>query len=116
MQVYELKRGGTEISVTKINCVEYIHLMAHYRLNVQLHRQFQAFRAGLQSVIPSHWLSLFSQQELQVLVSGAQVPINLHDLRLNTTYSGRHTVQSMELLELLLLCSLITVHKVVSNQ
>ena len=76
------------MSVTKSNCVEYIHLMAHYRLNVQLHRQFQAFRGGLQSVIPSHWLSLFSQNELQVLISGAQVPIDVQDLRLNTTYSG----------------------------
>lgn len=87
-QVYELKRGGTDISLTKSNSVEYIHLMAHYRLNVQLHRQFQAFRSGLEAVIPSKWLRLFSQNELQVLISGAEVPINIEDLRQNTSYLG----------------------------
>ena len=88
MQVFELKRGGSEVGVTKDNCVQYIHLMAHYRLNVQLHRQFQAFRSGLRSVIPSHWLSLFNQDELQVLISGAQVPISVDDLRQHTAYAG----------------------------
>ena len=88
MKVYELKRGGSELAVTKDNCVEYIHRMAHYRINLQLHRQFQAFRAGLQSVIPAHWFSLFSQNELQVLISGARVPINVDDLRTNTSYAG----------------------------
>jgi len=88
VQVYELKRGGSDMAVTKGNCVEYIHLMAHYRLNVQLHRQFQAFRSGLHSVIPAHWLCLFSQDELQVLISGARVPINVQDLRQNTAYAG----------------------------
>ena len=88
-QVHELKRGGAEVAVTKGNCVEYIHLMAHHRLNVQLHRQFQAFRAGLLSVIPSHWFCLFNQNELQVLISGAHVPINVQDLRQNTSYAGK---------------------------
>ena len=92
MQVYELKRGGSEVAVTKGNCVEYIHLMAHYRLNVQLHRQFQAFRSGLLSVIPAHWFSLFNQNELQVLISGAQVPIDVEDLKKNTNYGGMNIV------------------------
>ncbi len=88
LQVFELKRGGSELAVTKGNCVEYIHLTAHYRLNVQLHRQFHAFRSGLQAVIPPHWLCLFSQDELQVLISGAQVPISVDDLREHTAYAG----------------------------
>jgi ubiquitin-protein ligase E3 C len=91
VQVYELKRGGSEVAVTKGNCVEYIHLMAHYRLNVQMHQQFHAFKRGLLSVIPAHWLSLFNQNELQVLISGAQVPIDLEDLKTNTSYTGMVT-------------------------
>ena len=84
----ELKRGGADIPVTKSNCVEYIHLVSHYKLNVQLDRQFQAFRRGLSSVVPLHWLRLFSQNELQVLISGARVPIDVQDLRQHTGYSG----------------------------
>ncbi len=84
----ELKPGGADISVTRDNCIEYIHLVSHYKLNVQLDRQFQAFRQGLSSVVPLHWLRLFSQNELQVLISGARVPISVEDLRQHTIYSG----------------------------
>ena len=87
-QVIELKPGGADISVTRDNCIEYIHLVSHYKLNVQLDRQFQAFRQGLSSVVPLHWLRLFSQNELQVLISGARVPISVEDLRQHTIYSG----------------------------
>ena len=84
-----LKRGGVDIPVTRTNCIEYIHLVAHYKLNVQLQQQFAAFREGLSRVVPLAWLRLFSQGELQVLISGAEVPIDVHDLRQNTTYSGK---------------------------
>lgn len=87
-KVVVLKPGGVDISVTRTNCIEYIHLVAHYKLNVQLQQQFAAFREGLSSVVPLAWLRLFSQGELQVLISGAEVPIDVQDLRQNTTYSG----------------------------
>lgn len=87
-KVVVLKRGGVDISVTRTNCIEYIHLVAHYKLNVQLQQQFAAFREGLSRVVPLAWLRLFSQGELQVLISGAEVPIDVQDLRQNTTYSG----------------------------
>ena len=86
-KVVALKPGGVDISVTRTNCIEYIHLVAHYKLNVQLQQQFAAFREGLSSVVPLAWLRLFSQGELQVLISGAD-PIDVQDLRQNTTYSG----------------------------
>ena len=35
-QVVELKSGGKDITVTKQNRIEYIHLMADYRLNKQV--------------------------------------------------------------------------------
>lgn len=84
----ELKPNGVDVPVTKANYIEYIHLMAHYRLNVQMEWQFQAFRQGVSEVVPLQWLRLFSQNELQVLISGAKVPVDVVDLRLNTKYSG----------------------------
>ena len=87
-QVVELKPGGGDITVTRENSIEYLHLVAHYKLNVQLEKQFQAFRRGLSQVLPLHWLRLFSQNEFQVLISGAEMPINISDLKKNTAYSG----------------------------
>ena len=84
----ELKPGGADIPVTRENSIEYLHLVAHYKLNLQLEKQFRAFRRGLSSILPLHWLRLFSQNELQVLISGAEVPIKVADLRKNTAYSG----------------------------
>lgn len=69
--------------------MEYINLVAHYKLNMQLHRQYQRFRDGLEQVVAAHWLRLFSQSELQVLISGAPVPINVADLQAHTSYKGR---------------------------
>ena len=53
--------------MTRENCVQYIHLLAHWRLNVSIERQFRAFREGLAGVVPLQWLRLFNQGELQVL-------------------------------------------------
>ena len=36
LQVYELKPGGSNIVVTAANRIEYIHLMADFRLNKQV--------------------------------------------------------------------------------
>ena len=66
LQVVELKPGGGDIRVTRENCVQYIHLLAHWRLNVSIERQFRAFREGLAGVVPLQWLRLFNQGELQV--------------------------------------------------
>ena len=75
--------------MTRDNSIEYLHLVAHYKLNVQLEKQFQAFRRGLSKILPWHWLRLFSQNEFQVLISGAEMPINISDLKKNTAYSGK---------------------------
>ena len=91
----ELKPGGVDVAVTRANCIEYIHLVAHYKLNVQLQHQFAAFRQGLSGVVPLAWLRLFSQGELQVLISGAEVPVDVDDLCRNTKYSGEGQVKTL---------------------
>ena len=75
--------------MTRENSIEYLHLVAYYKLNVQLEKQFQAFRRGLSKILPLHWLRLFSQNEFQVLISGAEMPIDIGDLKKNTAYSGK---------------------------
>ena len=78
LQVVELKPGGGDIRVTRENCVQYIHLLAHWRLNVSIERQFRAFREGLASVVPLQWLRLFNQGELQVLALELCSHVHVH--------------------------------------
>lgn len=83
-----LKRNGSEIPVTRANRLEYIYLVAHYRLTRQIQKQSTAFFEGLSELIEPRWLRMFNQQELQVLVGGAEEPINVDDLRDNVVYGG----------------------------
>ncbi|KAJ1099719.1 hypothetical protein NDU88_004818 [Pleurodeles waltl] len=87
-QVVELKTGGKDIPVTSGNRIAYIHLVADYRLNKQIRPHCLAFRQGLANVVNLEWLRMFDQQEIQVSISGAQVPISLEDLKAFTNYSG----------------------------
>ncbi|XP_028413019.1 ubiquitin-protein ligase E3C-like [Dendronephthya gigantea] len=87
-EVVELKPGGRDIVVTNQNRIEYIHLMADYKLNRQIRPHCNAFRSGLSTVIDISWLRMFDPNELQMLISGAQVPIDIEDLKSHTSYSG----------------------------
>ncbi len=52
--------------MTNSSRLEYIHRVAHFKLNVQPKRASDAFRAGLEKVIPHEWLRMFDEGELQV--------------------------------------------------
>ncbi|XP_062900489.1 ubiquitin-protein ligase E3C isoform X1 [Mobula hypostoma] len=90
-QVVELKLGGKDIPVSSANRIAYIHLVADYRLNKQIRPHCLAFRQGVANVVNLEWLRMFDQQELQVLISGAQIPIDLEDLKNFTNYSGGYS-------------------------
>ncbi|KAK3607654.1 hypothetical protein CHS0354_010642 [Potamilus streckersoni] len=87
----ELKPGGRNIPVTSSNRIEYIHLMADYKINKQIRPHCIAFRRGLSDLINLEWLRMFDHHELQVLISGAPVPIDLDDMKRHTHYSGGYT-------------------------
>ncbi|XP_053485781.1 ubiquitin-protein ligase E3C [Ictalurus furcatus] len=90
-QVVELKPGGKDIPVTTANRIAYIHLVADYRLNKQIRAHCLAFRQGLSNLLNLEWLRMFDQQEIQVLISGAHIPICLDDLKEFTRYSGGYS-------------------------
>ncbi|KAF2900658.1 hypothetical protein ILUMI_05537 [Ignelater luminosus] len=85
---HELIPGGKAVAVTNENKINYIHLMAHFRMHVQIKDQTAAFIRGFRSIISPEWLSLFSTPELQRLISGDNVPLDLKDLRRHTQYYG----------------------------
>jgi ubiquitin-protein ligase E3 B len=85
---YDLIPGGRSVSVTKENKIEYIHLMADFRMRKQIGPQCTAFVRGFRTVVPAAWLDMFSPSELQRLISGLNTQIDLTDLRQNTRYYG----------------------------
>ncbi|XP_049776175.1 ubiquitin-protein ligase E3B isoform X1 [Schistocerca cancellata] len=85
---HELIPGGKAVPVTNENKINYIHLMAHFRMHTQIKDQTAAFIRGFRSIINPEWLSLFSTPELQRLISGDNVPLDLKDLRKHTQYYG----------------------------
>ncbi|XP_053625281.1 ubiquitin-protein ligase E3B [Plodia interpunctella] len=85
---HELIPGGKAVPVTNENKINYIHLMAHFRMHTQIKDQTNAFIKGFRTIINPEWLSLFSTPELQRLISGDNVPLDLRDLRRHTQYYG----------------------------
>lgn len=84
----DLIPNGINTPVTNQNRIQYIYAVAHYRLNVQIAKQCRAFFRGLSTIIDIKWLRMFNQQELQILLGGASVPIDLTDLRTHTVLAG----------------------------
>lgn len=85
---HELIPGGRAVAVTNQNKINYIHLMAHFRMHTQIRDQTAAFIRGFRSLINLDWLALFSTPELQRLISGDNVPLDFVDLRRHTQYYG----------------------------
>lgn len=52
----ELLPNGTNIAVTKENRIQYIYLVANYRLNVQIKKQSEALFEGVAEMIDQKWL------------------------------------------------------------
>ncbi|KAG0587489.1 hypothetical protein KC19_2G168200 [Ceratodon purpureus] len=84
----ELIPGGRDIQVTNDNVIKYIHLVAHHRLNTQIHQQSHHFLHGFQQVIHSEWIDMFNEHEIQILISGSQEGMDVDDLRKNAHYAG----------------------------
>ncbi|XP_023217636.1 ubiquitin-protein ligase E3C-like [Centruroides sculpturatus] len=91
-QMVDLKSNGSSIPVTNSNRIEYIHLMADYKLNKQIRVQCAAFKEGLANVINLEWLRMFDPNELQILISGAHTPVDVEDLKIHTNYAGGYSI------------------------
>ncbi|WVZ96612.1 hypothetical protein U9M48_042228 [Paspalum notatum var. saurae] len=84
----ELLPGGRDMRVTNDNVITFIHLVANHRLNYQIRAQSTHFLRGFQQLIPKDWIDMFSEHEIQVLISGSLESLDIDDLRSNTNYSA----------------------------
>ncbi|WFD30722.1 HECT-type E3 ubiquitin transferase [Malassezia sp. CBS 17886] len=66
----ELKPGGAAIPVTEENKHDYVRLVTEQRLTNSIKSQFDAFLQGFSEIIPPSLVKIFSEQELELLISG----------------------------------------------
>ena len=94
----ELMREGRHTAVSKHNVIQYVHLVAYHRLNVETSAQTRAFLRGFRDLIPAAWVRLFSAYELQKLISGddSVKGIDVASLKKAMQYaSGYHPSQTI---------------------
>eukprot|EP00262_Sarcandra_glabra_P021052 TRINITY_DN8660_c0_g1_i1.p1 TRINITY_DN8660_c0_g1~~TRINITY_DN8660_c0_g1_i1.p1 ORF type:complete len:1037 (+),score=192.54 TRINITY_DN8660_c0_g1_i1:201-3311(+) len=84
----ELLDGGKDMRVTNENVIMFIHLMANYRLNIQIRQQSTHFLRGFQQLIQRDWIAMFNEHEFQLLISGSLEGMDVDDLRSNAHYAG----------------------------
>ncbi|CAG8441327.1 3125_t:CDS:10 [Ambispora gerdemannii] len=83
----ELKPGGANIRVTEENKREYVKLVTEQKLTLAIKDQIANFLAGFHEIIPSHLISIFNEQELELLISGMP-DIDMDDWKNNTEYQN----------------------------
>lgn len=84
-EVRDLKPRGRYIKVTEENKMEYVRLVCQMKMTGAIQKQLKAFLEGFYDIIPKHLISVFNEQELELLVSGLPT-IDLDDLKANTEY------------------------------
>ena len=69
-KVVDLKPNGRNIPVTEENKHEYVKYITEQKLTLAIKDQIHAFLQGFHEVIPAHLISIFNEQELELLISG----------------------------------------------
>lgn len=84
-EVRDLKPNGQNIPVTEDSKMEYIRLVCQMKMTGAIRQQLNAFLEGFYDIIPKRLISIFNEQELELLISGLPT-IDIDDLRTNTEY------------------------------
>jgi len=84
-EIRDLKPNGRNIRVTEENKKEYVKLVCQMKMTGAIQKQLQSFLDGFYSIIPKRLISIFNEQELELLISGLPT-FDIDDLRTNTEY------------------------------
>ncbi|KND94357.1 E3 ubiquitin-protein ligase TOM1-like protein [Tolypocladium ophioglossoides CBS 100239] len=85
--VVDLIPNGREISVTEENKHEYVRLVVEHKLLSSVKDQMENFLKGFHETIPAKLISIFNEQELELLISGLPA-IDIDDWKSNTEYQN----------------------------
>ncbi|KAJ2962784.1 hypothetical protein NQZ79_g2089 [Umbelopsis isabellina] len=87
MKTVDLKPNGRDIPVTEENKQEYVKLITEQKLTLAIKDQINAFLDGFHDIISEQLISIFNEQELELLISGMP-DIDIDDWKNNTEYQG----------------------------
>ncbi len=93
----DLKPNGHELPVTEANKREYVQLACQMKMTGSIRSQIKSFLEGFYEVIPKTLISIFNEQELELLVSGLP-NFDIDDLKANTEYH-KYTESSLQVRE-----------------
>ena len=81
----ELIPNGSNTLVTDENKREYVKLVCQMKMTGAIRQQLNAFLEGFYDIIPKKLVSIFTEQELELLISGLPT-IDIDELKANTEY------------------------------
>ncbi|XP_054168845.1 E3 ubiquitin-protein ligase HUWE1-like isoform X3 [Oppia nitens] len=84
-EVRDLKPNGRNIPVTEEVKHEYVHLVCQEKMTGSIKKQLNAFLEGFYEIIPKRFISIFNEQELELLISGLP-NVDIDDLKANSEY------------------------------
>lgn len=84
-EVKDLIPNGQNIPVTEENKREYVRLVCQMKMTSAIRKQLSAFLEGFYNIIPRRLISIFNEQELELLLSGLP-NVDVDDLKANTEY------------------------------
>jgi hypothetical protein len=95
--VIELCPNGANMKVTDANKRDYVDAVARHRMTSAIEPQIHAFLEGFWNVLPRVSLQLFSDHELELMISGLP-DVDVLDLRANCEYHGGYSASSQVIL------------------
>ncbi|KAF9976767.1 hypothetical protein BGZ73_007902 [Actinomortierella ambigua] len=84
-KVVDLKPNGRNIPVTEENKHEYVKLITEQKLTLAIKDQIHSFLQGFHEIIPAQLISIFNEQELELLISGLP-DIDIDEWKNNAEY------------------------------
>ena len=66
--------------------------MAYFMLYTRLKQQSVAFLKGFHSIIDRSWIGIFTPNEIQSIISGEQVELDVEDLRYAQCYANAFVI------------------------
>ncbi|CAB4010691.1 apoptosis-resistant E3 ubiquitin ligase 1-like [Paramuricea clavata] len=70
--------------------MKYLDALAQYKLNTRVSAEIEAFIKGLNELVPDNLLTMFSEQELELLICGTS-DISVNDLKNNHNIFDNHS-------------------------
>ncbi|KAI0422307.1 hypothetical protein F5X98DRAFT_369773 [Xylaria grammica] len=84
-KVSDLCENGRNIPVTEDNKHDYVRLVVEHKLLSSVKEQMENFLKGFHDIIPADMISIFNEQELELLISGLP-DVDIDDWKSNTEY------------------------------